>query len=59
MLGEAGAHKLFQTRPEIILVCYLKTIFGGYFGALQNDGHYVILQTAIIPAPALINTWQI
>lgn len=31
MLDEAGAHKLFQTRPEIILVCYLKTIFGWLF----------------------------
>lgn len=25
------AHKLFQTRPEIILVCYFKNIFGWLF----------------------------
>lgn len=36
-----------------------KPYSAGYFGALQNDDHYVILQTAIIPARALINAWQI
>lgn len=57
--GGARALKLFQTRPGIILVCYFQTIFSCYFGALCNDGHYVILQPAIIPALALINAWQI
>lgn len=49
----------FRHVLRLSLFVTLGTYLAGYFGALWNDGHYVILQAAIIPAPALINAWQI